>query len=104
MLKRFKMKKKLIKTFERVKFKAENPTSKVYGHFKVTKIEDDNYETYKIANFKILNSKHKRELKFYENNVLQMEVFRFTSKYYNDIQSIEIAFKKTDDLTNNYSW
>lgn len=104
MFKRLKIKKRLRKTYERIKFKADNPSSRLYGHFKVKRIENNQEEIYNFANYKIIKKLNKKEIQFYENNVLQMVSFRFSTKFYNNIESLESTFNKTDVLTNNYTY
>lgn len=48
------LKRRLLKTLERLKFKAENPESKLYGHFgSVEFFETNDYSVYGIGDFQI---------------------------------------------------
>ncbi len=102
MLKRFLLRKRLFRTLERVEFQSMNPKSNLYGFFVVKKISDGDKSVYNFSSFRI-EKLDKKEIDFYHNGVLQMQIIGLKTKTYNDDIYISSLFEKTDEYTNNYT-
>lgn len=96
------IRKRILKTLERLKFKSLNPNSHIYGYFPaVRSYKNNEYITYEIDNLKIVVYSN-GNINFYYSHVLQAVVksfFRIT--LISTPKSINNILNEIDILTNN---
>jgi hypothetical protein len=104
MFAKLKLRKRLIKTLDRFRFKAYNPKSKMYGYFEPVKITDTpEYKEFHQRPFIIREYKDKFKVVFLVDYKKQMEIKTFTTLLISRKSVVEKYFEKTDEATNNFT-
>lgn len=96
------VRKRILKTLERLKFKSLNPNSHIYGFFPaVRSYKNNQYVTYEIENIK-MTVFPSGQINFYHNHVLQAVVKKFFRiSLISKATVINDILNETDMLTNN---
>lgn len=96
------LRKRILNTLERLKFKYQNPNSHIYGFFPaVRSYKNNQYITYEIDKVKIIVYP-KGNINFYYNHILQAVVKPFFRiSLISKPEVINEILNETDLLTNN---
>ena len=96
------LKRRLKKTLERMKFKSNNPESKLYGYYgKVKNFETEEFSSYEIGSFQIREYKNINKIEFLFKHKKQLVLNKNDLLCIMEPTKINQLFDKTDDLTNN---
>jgi hypothetical protein len=100
--KNISLKRRLIKTLERLKFKKENPNSKLYGHFtSVEFYETQEYTIYGVGDVQIREYKKDKKIVLFKDQKQQMALRDGKTNCIMNIKYLNKIFDKIDDVTNN---
>lgn len=96
------IRKRIMNTLKRLKFKAENKDSHIYGYFPPVKsYKTRDYSTYEIEKFKIVQYKN-GDVIFYYNHHIQAVIKKFLRiSLIASVDSLNKIINECDDLTNN---
>lgn len=96
------IRKRIIKTLARLKFKSENPDSHIYGYFQPVKsYKNNNYTTYELDKVKLIVYTD-GSINFYYNHNLQAIVKSFFRvSLIASVSSLNAIIDECDLLTNN---
>ena len=96
------LKRRLLKTLERLKFKAQNPDSKLYGYFgAVDFFETKDYSVYGIGDFQIKEYKTEKKVELLKKQKKQMIVEGLKVLCVMNTDYLNKTFDAIDDITNN---
>lgn len=95
------LRKRILKTLERFKFKAHNPDSHIYGYFQPVKhYNSQGNDIYELDRFKFVVSDH--QISFYYDHHVQATLKSFwRTTYFSKPERIHELLNDSDLLTNN---
>lgn len=102
MIRLFTTRKRFNKIYDVIKFKASNPQSKLYGHFKVSEHKDVDEEndinliTYDFLTYRIIVDQNKKTKSFYSSGMEQCTLHRFLISFQNDASVVDMIFNDVD--------
>lgn len=96
MFSKFFLSKRLHKIFKVVEFKGLNPSSKLYGTFKVKVSDEDGCFVYQFIDCKLTKDKKTGEICLFQRNVKQISASFFWIKLFNDPQILTILLDRID--------
>ena len=100
--KSFRMRRRILKTLERFKFKVDHPESKVYGVFrKVRKYNSGEFICYELDKFKFNEYKHEYKVVFYYDSKPQIVIRGHRATLITEYNYLNDILDLTDSLTNN---
>lgn len=98
----FRIKRRVLKTLERFKFKVQNPESKVFGHFKqIRKYNSEEFVCYEVGKFKFHEFKMEDKIVFYYDSRPQIVLRGGKVTLFSEYQYLNKLLDQSDDMTNN---